>query len=187
MKEIEIKVIGYPEEDLLQQIERLNGQFDCVEKQINYHIDSDLLPFDPDQYLRIRSVYIDDRLVRNEFTFKQRVKLDHARVNEEETVEIDDIESLLFILSKIGYDRVQKSTKIRRRYLLPGARIELDEWDKDFLSYPYFEIEAESEDRLAEVIRELEIPASMISTKSIRELRLEDKKIKSGLDEQEGN
>ena len=173
MNEIEVKVIGFPKEKLLAKLEEVKAIFDCVEYQTNYLIDSSVKPLDPMKYMRIRETKVDEDL-KTEFTIKKRRENQQARVNEELTVHIDDTETLIYMLKELGYDQLQRFNKVRSRYLLQGARVELDEWEKDVLSYPYFEIEAESVERLQEVITILEIPQQCISTKSIGELRAED-------------
>ncbi len=174
MNEIEVKIIGFPKEKLLEKLKEVKAVYDCIEHQINYMIDSTDNPLDQSKYMRVRQTRVDEDLT-TEFTIKKRKHSNRARINEELTVHIDDTETLLFMLKELGYDRVEEFKKVRTRYLLPGARIELDEWDKDVLSYPYVEIEAESEKRLLEVIKLLEIPKECVSTKSIGELRAEDK------------
>lgn len=175
-KEIEVKVIGLSEKELSPVILKSGGKFDIEEHQINYHIDSSSHPIENKSYMRLRVTEINGNVVSKELTYKEQINTDSARVNNEYTVNIDDEKMMLLVLSKLGYDEVHIGTKIRRRYLYKDYKFEFDEWDKETLSFPYLEIESPSEKALNEVLKEFNIPKEMITTKSIAELQIEDKK-----------
>ncbi len=174
--EIEIKVIGWSEEALLPRIKVLGGFFDREELQVNYHIDSSGRPVDPSAYLRLRVTSVAGEEQKRELTYKERAASSSARVNTEYTTPVADVASMLSVLAKLGYDRVSRGVKRRRRYVLGDCSLEFDEWDKATLSYPYLEIEAPSEKHLFQLIGDLGIPETCVTTKSIAQLRAEDGK-----------
>lgn len=174
--EIEVKVIGWREEELRPRIEALGGFFDREELQVNYHIDSSSHPIDPSAYLRLRVTSVAGNEDKRELTYKERTASSSARINTEFTTPIADADSMLGILSKLGYDRVNRGVKRRRRYVLGDCSLEFDEWDEATLSYPYLEIEAPSEECLIQLIADLRIPENCVTTKSIAQLRAEDGK-----------
>lgn len=173
-REIEVKVIGDDPERLKRKLMQMGAVREAREHQTNYRVDSTVHPVDSSSYLRIRTIEVNGTVVAREMTFKRRLPGQHARVNEELTVNIDDEHRAIALLKALGYDRVTVGTKERVRYVLGAFRIEFDEWDKSTLSYPYVEIEAPSEAALEELIGQLEIPRACLSTKSIAQLRAED-------------
>lgn len=174
MKEVEIKLIGLDEEAFIKQLTLKGATFDCRENQINIRINSTIHPIENPSYLRVRIVELEGGSRTCEFTYKTRKKGQSARINEEHTCAIKDPDELLKILALMGYDVQESGKKIRTRYLYKNYRVEFDHWDKETLSFPYVEVEAESPEALKLFIKEFSIPEEYISTKSIAELKEED-------------
>lgn len=65
--------------------------------------------------------------------------------------------------------------KIRKSYLLRGARIDLDRWEEAIYPEPYAEIEVDTEEKLDAILTWLSIDKAQVSTKSIRQLMAEMK------------
>ncbi len=173
MKEVEVKLIGLDEQELIDKIIKKGGVYESCEDQINIRINSTSHPIPDPSYLRLRQIKVEGKETVNEFTFKTRVESDQARVNREYTCIVNDPGELLKILSLMGYDRQEKGRKIRKRYLYKGFRIEFDHWDKDSFPFPYIEVEGESPQALTEFLEEFSIPQEAVSTKSIAELKNE--------------
>lgn len=174
-REIEVKVLRVEEKDVKERLKAIGAQYVGEEKQINYRIDSSAIPLDPLDHLRLRVVYVNRELVKKEFTYKKRRKIEKARAYDEYTVNIDDEENLFEILKHMAYDQVEEMGKVRRSYVYKDCRIEFDRWDSHILSYPYMEIEAPSSERIYEIVDLLGLDKSKVTDKSIAQLREEEK------------
>lgn len=169
-KEKEIKVIGEDEARIKKLILDLGGEFVRVEHQTNIHIKSSLGLVSDKEHLRIRITEFEDGSIKKEFTLKKEVENEKLRENVELNVAIDDDSNLMEILKIFNFDLFKYGYKRRETYILNGAKVEFDKWDKDTLPYSYIEIEVESEDKLEETLNILKIDRTKISLKSIREL-----------------
>lgn len=174
--EIEVKLIGLDLKALENRLRELGAAFDCEEHQVNWHIASSAHPFSPDEHLRVRETTVGGKPLPTEFTYKKRIPSKDARINEEHTAIVESAADLLEVLKNLGFDRIRRAEKTRRRYLYREARIEFDEWDKETLSYPYAEVEARSVGHLHELLEDLGVDERYVSLKSIRELRAEEGK-----------
>lgn len=175
-KELEVKVLGIDLTIIEEKIVHLKGQLIADEKQVNTLIDSTLNPIKSrmDAYLRIRETKDLIQGKNNiELTLKKNIKNSDLRENLELNSLIEDKEVVLEIFKSLGFDKVEVGYKERRSYLLKGARIDLDTWDKETYPYPYMEIEVKDPDHLSEIIKLLEIPKENITNKSIVELKEE--------------
>lgn len=171
MLEIEIKLIGL---DLLafeRQVQKSGAIFDVLERQTNWRINSTRHPIVSPSYLRLRKIEVEGQEDILEFTFKTRRKTEEARINAEETVHVDDADQLLQILASMGFDRVEKGTKERKRYLWKDCRIEFDVWDIDSFPFPYVEVEGESQQSIDNFLEAFAIDPRFVSTLSIAELQ----------------
>lgn len=175
-KELEVKILGIDLELMEQKIVNLKGELIADELQVNTLIDSVEHPIKDsvDAYLRIRET---KDLLKEEvnvvLTLKKNIKNKDLRENIELNSEIEDKNTVLEILQNLGFDKVEVGHKKRRSYILKGARIDLDEWDKETYPYPYMEIEVKDLKHLNEITSLLEIPQNNISNKSIVELKEE--------------
>lgn len=145
------------------------------EDQSNILIESSFLSIIPlGSYLRIRkSKSILNNTEKNYLTYKKKIENGLLRENREYTTEISDINSLLEILSNMGYDKFIYSYKHRKSYIYKECRIDFDEWDKKTYPKPYVEIEVKKYKDLDELIKEFDIAKENICLKPIRELQLE--------------
>ena len=179
-KELEVKVLGIDIGLIEEKIVNLKGELIADELQVNTLIDSSSNPIKDsvDAYLRIREtkdlLNVKSNVV---LTLKKNIKNRELRENIELNSEIEDKDTVLEILKNLGFNKVEVGHKKRRSYMLKGARIDLDEWDKETYPYPYMEIEVEDIKKLNEIVALLEIPQENISNKSIVELRRELKLI----------
>lgn len=169
--EIEVKILGLPEKDLVDQLRKKGAVFSVEEKQTNIRYDSTSHPIPVDGHLRIRRIQVEGQAEEIEFTYKKRQANRSARVNIERTVHIDAVEELEAILVELGFDQKKVGTKIRRRYLYGDYRVEFDTWDLESFPFPYIEVEAPSTEALEAFLREFSIPKRRVSTLSIRELK----------------
>lgn len=96
-----------------------------------------------------------------------------TRENIEIESKISNIDSILEILSKLGYEVSKIGYKTRRSYKYDGIRFDLDIWDRETYPLPYMEIEVEREEDLEKAIKLLDLDRKNITTKSIVELREE--------------
>ena len=176
VKELEVKVLDVDIEIIEKRLKSLGAKLISKEIQINTLIDSNERPIKSymDAYLRIRESR--DLLNGGEdvtLTLKKNIKNKDLRENVELNTQIKDKDTMLQILKDLGFNNVSVGHKERTSYILEGARIDLDTWDKDTYSKPYIEIEVENTNQLNRIVELLEIDKKKISTKSIVELRRE--------------
>lgn len=175
-KELEVKILGIDLDLMEKKIVDFEGELIADEIQVNTLIDSKENPIKDrlEAYLRIRET----KDLMNEkdnvvLTLKKNIKNKDLRENIELNSEIEDKDIVLEILESLGFDKIEVGHKKRRSYLLKGARIDLDEWDKETYPYPYMEIEVKDEKHLKEITDLLEISQEKISKKSILQLKEE--------------
>lgn len=176
VKELEVKVLNVDIEDVENKLNSLGAKLISKEVQINTLFDSNDKPIKSymDAYLRIRESK--DLIKDSEevtLTLKKNIKNKDLRENIELNTKIEDKDIMLQILSDLGFSKISVGYKERTSYLLEGARIDLDTWDKETYPKPYMEVEVESTDQLYHILNILEIDRDNISTKSIVELRRE--------------
>lgn len=175
-KELEVKILGMDIDLMEEKIVNLKGELIANELQVNTLIDSTKSPIKDsvDAYLRIRET---EDLINNKvnvvLTLKKNIKNKNLRENIELNSGIEDKETVLEIFKSLGFDKVEVGHKQRRSYRLNGARIDLDEWDKQTYPFPYMEIEVKDLKHLNEITSLLEIPQENISKKSIVQLQEE--------------
>lgn len=176
MRELEVKVLNMDLKAMEEKIKSLGGKLIAKENQTNTLIDSKdkCIENNLDSYLRIRETKSSlDATSKYTLTMKKNVERQGIRENIETNVEISNDKAMINILEVLGYFVYQVGLKERTSYILNGARLDLDKWDKETYPYPYMEIEVEHEDQLDAMIKILDIPKENISTKSILELRKE--------------
>nr|WP_300004794.1 class IV adenylate cyclase [Tissierella sp.] len=175
-KELEVKILEMDLDLMEKKILELQGELIADELQINTLIDSSENPIKNkiEAYLRIRET---KDLLNGEnnvvLTLKKNIKNKDLRENIELNSKIEDKAIVLEILENLGFDKIEVGHKKRRSYSLQGARIDLDEWDKETYPYPYMEIEVKDENQLKQIIDLLEIPQANVSNKSIVQLKEE--------------
>lgn len=175
-KELEVKVLGIDIDEMEEKIVNLKGELIANELQVNTLIDSTKNPIKDsvDAYLRIRETEdLFNGKVNVVLTLKKNIKNEDLRENIELNSAIEDKEIVLEILKNLGFDKIEVGYKERRSYKLNGARIDLDNWDKQTYPFPYMEIEVRDFKHLNEITSLLEIPQENISNKSIVELQEE--------------
>lgn len=176
VRELEVKILNIDLEEIEEKIKALGGRLIAKEIQVNTLIDTrdKNMENNLDSYLRIRET---KSLLKNSIkytlTMKKNIEREGIRENIESNVNISNKESMIHILNALGYFVHQEGYKERTSYILNGARLDLDKWDKDTYPYPYMEIEVQDEDELKDIIKKLSIPKENISIKSILELRKE--------------
>lgn len=175
-KELEVKILNVDINEIEAKLKKLNAVLIKKELQINTLIDSYEQPIErvADGYLRIRE---SKDLVNNTntttMTFKKNIKNKGIRENIEYNVGIENQDAMVEILKVLGYNDIKIGYKERTSYRLNDVSVEIDIWDKETYPHPYVEIEVESQERLYEIINQLDISRENISTKSILELRKE--------------
>jgi adenylate cyclase class 2 len=175
-KEIEVKVLNVDLDEMESRLIEIGAELLSKEYQINTIFDSkdNYIEDKLNSYLRIREK---KNLLTNEtdinLTLKKNISQDGTRENIEITTQIDDKESMIYILKELRYDVLQEGYKDRTSYIYENIRFDLDRWDKDTYPYPYMEIEVEKKEDLERAIELLKIDKKNISTKSIVELKEE--------------
>ncbi|HZK33624.1 MAG TPA: class IV adenylate cyclase [Tissierellaceae bacterium] len=176
MRELEVKILNIDLNQMEEKIKKLGGKLIAKEVQVNTLIDSKdkYIEKNLDSYLRIRETRsILEDSIKYTLTMKKNVEREAIRENIETNIDISDREAMIKLLENLGYFVYQEGYKERTSYMLEGARLDLDTWDKDTYPYPYMEIEVKSEGDLEHMINKLSIFKENISTKSILELRNE--------------
>lgn len=176
MRELEVKILNIDLNQMEEKIKKLGGKLIAKEVQVNTLIDSKdkYIEKNLDSYLRIRETksILEDN-IKYTLTMKKNVEREAIRENIETNIDISDREAMIKLLENLGYFVYQEGYKERTSYILEGARLDLDTWDKDTYPYPYMEIEVKNQDDLEQMINKLSISKENISTKSILELRKE--------------
>lgn len=176
MRELEVKILNIDLNQMEEKIKKLGGKLIAKEVQVNTLIDSKdkYIEKNLDSYLRIRETKsILEDSIKYTLTMKKNVEREAIRENIETNIDISDREAMIKLLENLGYFVYQEGYKERTSYILEGARLDLDTWDKDTYPYPYMEIEVKNQDDLEQMINKLSISKENISTKSILELRKE--------------
>lgn len=176
MRELEVKILKIDLKEIEEKIKSLGGELIAKEHQKNILIDSKdkYIENNLDSYLRIRETKsLLDGTIKYTLTMKKNVERQGIRENIESNVHISKDKAMIRILEALGYFVYQEGYKERTSYILNGARLDLDRWDKKTYPNPYMEIEVQHEDELEDIIKMLDIAEENISTKSILELREE--------------
>ena len=74
------------------------------------------------------------------------------------------------ILEKMGVKLKYKGEKERISYRYKGQRFDIDIWDKETYPHPYMEIEFTNQSKIDEILEDLDIDKSRVTTKSISDL-----------------
>ena len=175
-KEMEVKVLDIDLDVLEDKLRSIGAELISFEEQKNIILDTDKKFKDSniDGYLRIRETKNKLlNIVEKEITLKENLSRSLTRENIEIESKISNIDSMLEILSKLGYEVSKIGYKTRRSYKYDGIRFDLDIWDRETYPLPYMEIEVEREEDLEKAIKLLDLDRKNITTKSIVELREE--------------
>ena len=176
-KELEVKVLNIDVDEVIKKLNNLGAKFLYREHQKNYNITSSKFVYIPiGSYLRIREI-IDDKgkTLNITLTYKENIKNEEIRENNEYNVNISDIEGMLSILNFLGYDSFDIGEKERFSFEFIDSIIDIDIWDKKVYPFPYMEIESTKLENIYNILDLLEIGRENISLKSIKELQEEIK------------
>ena len=110
-------------------------------------------------------------MLSSEITYKENIKNEKLRENNEFNVNISDTKTMIEILKFLGYDCVDVAQKKRISFEFLNSRIDIDSWDKDFYPFSYMEIETKDFENVYEILDLLNIDRENISLKSIKQLQ----------------
>ena len=168
-REIEVKVLGIVPKEIEEKLISLGAEKICREMQKNYTFAPQTGEFEKG-YLRIRESTVDDKKAPIELTFKEVKNDEEVRINNEFTVHIDSVSMMTSILEKMGVKLKYKGEKERISYRYKGQRFDIDIWDKETYPHPYMEIEFTNQSKIDEILDDLDIDKSRVTTKSISDL-----------------
>lgn len=168
-REIEVKVLGIVPKEIEEKLISLGAEKINREMQKNYTFVPQTGDFEKG-YLRIRESIVDDKKAPIELTFKEVKNDEEVRINNEFTVHIDSVSIMTSILEKMGVKLKYKGEKERISYRYKGQRFDIDIWDKDTYPHPYMEIEFTNQSKIDEILEDLDIDKSRVTTKSISDL-----------------
>lgn len=168
-REIEVKVLGIVPKEIEEKLISLGAEKINREMQKNYTFVPQTGDFEKG-YLRIRESIVDDKKAPIELTFKEVKNDEEVRINNEFTVHIDSVSMMTSILEKMGVKLKYKGEKERISYRYKGQRFDIDIWDKDTYPHPYMEIEFTNQSKIDEILDDLDIDKSRVTTKSISDL-----------------
>ncbi len=168
-REIEVKVLGIVPKEIEEKLISLGAEKINREMQKNYTFVPQTGDFEKG-YLRIRESIVDDKKAPIELTFKEVKNDEEVRINNEFTVHIDSVSMMTSILEKMGVKLKYKGEKERISYRYKGQRFDIDIWDKDTYPHPYMEIEFTNQSKIDEILEDLDIDKSRVTTKSISDL-----------------
>lgn len=172
-RELEVKVLNIDVDIVVEKLKKLSAKFLKIEHQKNYHIQSTKLNIIPNgSYLRIRELLDEDEnVLSSEITYKENIKNEKLRENNEFNVNISDTKTMIEILKFLGYDCVDVAQKKRISFEFLNSRIDIDSWDKDFYPFSYMEIETKDFENVYKILDLLNIDRENISLKSIKQLQ----------------
>ena len=112
-RELEVKVLNIDVDIVVEKLKKLSAKFLKIERQKNYHIQSTKLNIIPNgSYLRIRELLDEDEnVLSSEITYKENIKNEKLRENNEFNVNISDTKTMIEILKFLGYDYVDVAQK----------------------------------------------------------------------------
>lgn len=168
-REIEVKVLGIVPKEIEEKLISLGAEKISREMQKNYTFAPQTGEFEKG-YLRIRESIVDDKKAPIELTFKEVKNDEEVRINNEFTVHIDSVSMMTSILEKMGVKLKYKGEKERISYRYKGQRFDIDIWDKETYPHPYMEIEFTNQSKIDEILDDLDIDKSRVTTKSISDL-----------------
>lgn len=168
-REIEVKVLGIVPKEIEEKLISLGAEKISREMQKNYTFAPQKGEFEKG-YLRIRESIVDDKKTPIELTFKEVKNDEEVRINNEFTVHIDSVSMMTSILEKMGVKLKYKGEKERISYRYKGQRFDIDIWDKETYPHPYMEIEFTNQSKIDEILDDLDIDKSRVTTKSISDL-----------------
>ena len=175
-KELEVKVLNIDKEDIINKLESIGAKKVKNEYQINTIFDNENRDIfkNHNGYLRIRETRnLDNNERQFIFTLKKTVSKDGVRENIEHDTIVDNDEALINILSHLDLSIKHKGTKERISYEYENILFEIDTWDKETYPNPYLEIEVKDKGDLERAIKLLELNENNVTTKSLKQLRLE--------------
>ena len=143
--EIEVRILNIDKEDLISKLEKNDAEFIGDWHQIRYVYDFN--PVDPHRWIRLRTNGITNTLTIKEVQDKTELGM------KELEIEVSSIEIAHQILEKLGYKRRSIQENKRIRYILNDVEIDIDTWP---MLNTYVEFEADSLDKIKEVIKLLE-------------------------------
>lgn len=168
-REIEVKVLGIVPKEIEEKLISLGAEKISREMQKNYTFAPQTGEFEKG-YLRIRESTVDDKKTPIELTFKEVKNDEEVRINNEFTVHIDSVSMMTSILEMMGVKLKYKGEKERISYRYKGQRFDIDKWDKETYPHPYMEIEFTNQSKIDEILDDLDIDKSRVTTKSISDL-----------------
>ena len=169
-REIEVKVIDIDIDKMEEKLIEHGAKKVNHELQKNYTFVPKGGEFS-NGYLRIRETNEDGEQKSIELTFKEVKSDSEFRVNNEYTVNIDSVSVMIKILDQLGIKLQYEGKKERTSYSYKGQRFDLDIWDKNTYPHPYMEIEFSNKSKMDEILEDLDIDKSNVTTDSITELR----------------
>ena len=169
-REIEVKVLNIDPEEIEEKLVNLGATKVSHEFQKNYTFVPEGGEFE-NGYLRIRETKFENDEKTLELTFKRVESDDEFRVNNEYTVNIDSVSMMIKILEELNIELEYEGEKERISYSYKEQRFDIDIWDKNTYPHPYMEIEFSNKDKMDEIIKDLDLDKTNITTESITELR----------------
>jgi adenylate cyclase, class 2 len=170
--ELEVKILDINIENIRRIMKENGGVLVKNEMQENYIHDF------PDRRLLDKKGYARIRVVKDQETGKETVFLTikkllsrevYKKMEEYETI-IENKEVGLGILSSLGLELIQNIRKSRESYQYKNTLVEIDVNDKEFVPFPYLEVESPSEEELEEVVKLLGYSMEDTSSLSIHEI-----------------
>ena len=144
--EIEVRVLNVVKEELINKLEKNNAQFIGDWFQVRYVYD--FKPVDPHRWIRLRTNGVDTTLTIKEVQDKT------VEGTKELEISVSSLEDTHKILEKLGYERRSIQENKRIRYILKDVEIDIDEWPG---LKTYVEFESDSEDKIKEVFKILNL------------------------------
>lgn len=173
--EIEVKILDINLDNLKNNLKALNAKKIKNELQNNYIYDfTNKSLINSGGYARIRVVKnLEDNKSKVYMTVKKLVSKEiYKKMNEYESL-IESREVGENIFKALGLVIQDTITKTRESYKVKNSLVEIDINEKEFIPFPYIEIESPTEKELEEVVKLLGFTMEDTTTKSIYEIKKE--------------
>lgn len=169
MNEIEVKVLNINSELIKEKLNKLNAKLVKKEFQINYMFDfENNLFFDKGGYVRIRNshdfIHNKQKIV---LTSKELISREKFKISKEIEFNSDDFESSKDFLLSLGLKLRRVDEKYRESYQLEQGLVEIDTW----AGVPtYLEVEAETEEKVIEILSLLDFKLEDSTSMTLAEI-----------------
>ena len=161
-EELELRILDVDVNKVIDKLEKMGAEKVGDWHYIRYIYDTK--PFDDDKWIRLRSNGEEITL-----TYKNFANDSIDGVKELE-IGVSDLQKTKEFLEILGYEHISFQENKRIRYMYNDIEIDIDTWP--YLN-AYVEVEANSKDKVIEIVDELKVYGSEVTAKNVQSIYLE--------------